>query len=410
MGDEKEKGIRLLGLCLGPVDNQKAARIVSAAAELESWDSFLDLCRDRLATPHVYASLKKARAIDHISSDGQDRLKRSYLTNAAMNSLKLRQAMGLSEALEEAGFETLFIKGSSLVMGGHYPDPGYRPFSDVDLLVRGGSQEKLEQIVTAMDGWKTMPPQQMLEWETTPCMDKYGTHVDVHWRLKPFAGVSGDVPWERIWGGSGCVAYKGREVRVPSPEDSYIHTAIHATAHHAFDSGIIFIAVADMNWLAVCENGLDWKKMASGLINEKLLAHAAVATLVAYNLTGEEKMKAGLDIFFEQAPEVRDICLPFTDAFMRMLYKPHVFRSMLEGQMFAKESRAVGFMFFARWVRRQIRNALRQNNGYSGVEEHEIQNLFISPAYRKRIWDPDYMKYVFELYRFYKRLGFVTLE
>ena len=47
-----------------------------------------------------------------------------------------RLTLDLCDALRDAGVDHLVLKGPALAHG-YYPDPAHRPFTDVDLLVRG---------------------------------------------------------------------------------------------------------------------------------------------------------------------------------------------------------------------------------------------------------------------------------
>lgn len=402
--------LKLIGLCLAPLGGSGSSPLESEVELIDDWEEVLHLSGDRYVTPLVFARLREAGLDDRIPEPIRSKFEKIYLNNAALNSLRLKQAGAVNRRAREQGAAMLFLKGASMVMGGDYPDPGQRMFSDIDVLADHRYYQEVRRAFLEADGWRELAIMRMAEWETSPWVNRWGTSIDVHWRLKPFNDVPGKLVRERLWANSREVSYRGQSALIPSPECRYIQSAVHSTAHHPFDSAIFFITVSDLCHAAGrAKEGLDWKRIADDLERERMSGHVAVATQTALELTGFEPLAHGLSVIHAHNPGLSEITVPFSRAFLALLCKPWLFNSHIESQVLAKKSWLKGARFFSSHVRRKASGLFRKE--YTSPEVHQIlEGISASPLYRKKVWDPDYLRFLYQLYRFYRRLGYTSLE
>ncbi len=158
------------------------------------------------------------------------------------------------ETFEEAGFETLVLKGVGIAPLA-YPDPGTRPVSDLDVLVRVDDLAALEELVARHGGYRTygaVDPVLRARYRHAATARIAGHDVDLHWRLlvdrfdgRPDAGLfdrSLDIPL-----GPGRALTLGVEDHI-----------VHAIAH-----GIRRNSLAPVRWIVdvarlVEGHAVDW--------------------------------------------------------------------------------------------------------------------------------------------------------
>lgn len=86
---------------------------------------------------------------------------------------------------EQAGFATLVLKGVGITPLA-YPDPGTRPVSDLDVLVRADEPAALDALVERHGGYQTygaVDPVLRARYRHAATARIAGHDVDVHWRL-----------------------------------------------------------------------------------------------------------------------------------------------------------------------------------------------------------------------------------
>jgi hypothetical protein len=143
----------------------------------------------------------------------------------------------VSVLLEEAGIEHLMVKGAALaaVMG---LAPSGRGAGDVDVWVRAADVERTEQVLhahgwnrqnpllpTSADGWRWWL--MLTVGNELPQLGAGLSHVDLHWRLTPFAGEN-IANFDTAYARSVTVEALGESVRTMCPTDALRHLAQHA--------------------------------------------------------------------------------------------------------------------------------------------------------------------------------------
>ena len=200
-----------------------------------------------------------------------ERLRDSYVANAARNMRLLHERDRAVAALNAAGICSLPIKGASLAEE-LYGDAALRPMADIDLWVRredaGAARSAVESLGYAALS-KTDRPlalQDALMGETQ-MTGPSGTLVELHWNLFPgewlrhTTRIDQDAIWERA-----CQA-GGGAMRQLVPEDAVIHLCVHLAVNHQM-SGIGLRTLVDLDqarrkwtidWALVARRAREWR-------------------------------------------------------------------------------------------------------------------------------------------------------
>jgi hypothetical protein len=230
----------------------------------ETWISRVDI--DNLdggsirLLPLLYVSLKA----QGIKSPELLRFKGVYRHDWYRNQLLVRNITPVLSTLEEAGIQTLLLKGAALIHG-YYADYGVRPMGDLDLLVHPS------------DAWKTMEMLRAMGWVPGKGRRKYreeiveetreklmfspegGHHLDLHWHaLASHLDPNGSEKTDAVfWSGARSIQFHGVTTAVPDPADLLLHVCIHGSEGQAIlpplrwvaDSFVLIQkAGADLNW------------------------------------------------------------------------------------------------------------------------------------------------------------------
>lgn len=170
-----------------------------------------------------------------------DCLRTSWVAWRRQHLLGVEQLRGVLSAFEREGVPVIPLKGPALgeVL---YRDPGLRPFTDLDVLIRFADLPRALGLLAAL-GYRHLEGGRPLEYEArygaAACFVKSevppGLPLDVHWRLLDFRSGSraatmdpGEV-WERAvkvdgWSPSALTL---------CAEDLLIYLAVHLAVHHA---------------------------------------------------------------------------------------------------------------------------------------------------------------------------------
>lgn len=129
----------------------------------------------------------------------------AYRFHALEAVLRARDLQRIVLALRSAGVEPLLMKGWAAAQ--LYPEPGLRPYSDVDLFVLPAWQARAQDVLAHLD--------------------PVGTAVDLHARIPDMP----DRAPEELYAGSRELTLDGTPVRVLGPEDHLRLLCLHQVRH-----------------------------------------------------------------------------------------------------------------------------------------------------------------------------------
>lgn len=176
--------------------------------------------------------------------------------------------------LEDAGIESLVLKGAAL---GHlaYPDPGTRPMSDIDLLVRPEDVERVQTWVGTAGGKIAFPnlrPTALRTFRHSAPVTLPDGEFDLHWRiLFDRFEVEAD---RKLWLDPIELHLAGATIRTPRPEHHLIHAIVHGMEPNTLAS---VRWIADATLLTRCD-GFDWDRVVSSARDRR------IGSLVAHGL------------------------------------------------------------------------------------------------------------------------------
>ena len=200
------------------------------------WPYLLELAYREGMAPLVHHTL----ASTGLAARGDTQARRfSYLYN-----LTRRHNAGAAEQLREAllrleseGIEAIVLKGAAL-MGRVYPDPGLRPFADIDILVRDRNISRAHQVLVDL-GYGlnyqgkpiTAPSQTDLTYRSARQYfrrDANYLSIDLYWRLARYPYLV-PLDYEDLWRRAQRVTLSGTPALVLSTEDAVLHHSLDFT-------------------------------------------------------------------------------------------------------------------------------------------------------------------------------------
>lgn len=217
----------LLKACLLPLEQLGPLwRSWHAAVDIES----LDDASNRLL-PLLYRRLES----DNITGPEIARLRGIYRYHWCRNQLLFAELRAIMSALNEVGVEVLLLKGAALVER-YYRDPGLRPMSDLDIMVRPEDMGKTFAVLEKL-GWAPKVRADIEKIRVHRLIhavdflrEKNGRmlEVDVHWT--PLHRSTWPGAEKAFWANSDSAQINGVECRLLDPTDQLMHVCLHGGA------------------------------------------------------------------------------------------------------------------------------------------------------------------------------------
>lgn len=219
--------------------------------------------------PLVYRNLNRFG----IDDPEVGKLKGTYRYNWAQNQLTLKAAEKSHAVLEQAGIETMVLKGLALSVS-HYKDMGVRRMVDADVLVpRTSAATAVKAMETAFAPYEKDPLLATEVRHSTSFSDRNGHEVDLHWYA-----LWQSSPDDALWADSLSAQVGAASTRIPCPEDQLLI----ACAHGAWDwvpAGSAIRWVADAMIVLRSQDGeLDWDRFVREA-RARVLAHELAPSL-----------------------------------------------------------------------------------------------------------------------------------
>ena len=185
---------------------------------------------DRQRLPGLLLAAIDDGALPVTDSQRSDALQRHQEAMTAVLHLE-QQLLALTRALEDAGIEVVALKGSAHAHLA-YPDPSWRHFGDVDLLVPAA---QLEAAVTTL-GIQRGASRQAAELrpgydrrfaKSVTLVEPDGTELDLH-RTLLFGTFAFRIDLDELFASAVTFELGGRRIRALGPETRLLHTCFHA--------------------------------------------------------------------------------------------------------------------------------------------------------------------------------------
>jgi hypothetical protein len=163
-----------------------------------------------------------------------------YCRNArvmgAMRALVAQHRLGeIGRAFGVAGIQHMVLKGLPLALE-LYPDPGLRPSTDIDILVRPKDRDAAISALMA-EGYDPVggafPLRFFKAHHFHAALERAGGRdlpVEVHWDTQPFYSLS-RIPEEGLWERSREVTIGEKRMRIPGREENLLYLVQHLSRH-----------------------------------------------------------------------------------------------------------------------------------------------------------------------------------
>jgi len=237
------------------------------AAELVTgplhWSSVLVHAHNQGATGRLHDMIRRMPG-DSVPEEVSTALRRATLVSAFHQGVLEDRLDESLRSLSGEGIPCVLLKGAALAIATYRSFEG-RPMNDVDLLVRADDAGRAQR--TLLDaGWfrpddrkENIDDEELyrLHQHLPPLRDAHGTgvgleiHTDLFAAGHPFGALT-----DEIWTCADEVAFRGRSVRVPRPEQLAVHCCLHFAWSHMARHGA-WRAFRDLTVLAG-EPGFDW--------------------------------------------------------------------------------------------------------------------------------------------------------
>ena len=208
--------------------------------------------------PLVYRNLK---VLGYEEPSEMGRLHGIYRQTWYRNRIAEARMLEATNALEQAGIESLALKGMGLI-GLAYREPGVRPMNDVDLLVHGRDLRRAVEVLAA-EGWQ--PAQARADelmrfarlFHAVLLRHPTGIELDLHRHILEESN------WphadDGVWVRQRTIELSGRAVATMSPTDHLIQAIVH---------GVRWDPVPPIRWIPdavvlIRTGAIDWDVLAT---------------------------------------------------------------------------------------------------------------------------------------------------
>ncbi len=244
-------------------DPTHAERVAHRAAELTAWADVPVRAEAHGIAPLLHAHLRAAGV--QIPPTVERQLRGLCLRHRWANRVRASVLRKILAAYDAAGIELLILKGAALA---HllYPQPGWRPMRDVDILVRTPDAVRAQRLLATELGFHAPPPDNA-DLRSGHHLDTASLHiedlcvsVEVHYRFfdKDCAGPNGmgdltSTPLPFLLGEDGPTAY------TLGYEDMLWHLCQHMIQDASVFTATRFIWIADIvSFAERFVNEIDW--------------------------------------------------------------------------------------------------------------------------------------------------------
>ena len=246
----------LLKACTCPPD--QFAEHWRAWRELEDIEQ-LDESSNRLV-PLLFRQAERAGLIDA----EMGRLRGIYRYQWCRNQLMLSELRRVIAALQQASIDVMLLKGAALIKN-YYGDPGLRPMSDLDIMVRPDHFDEASRVLCGLGyekrfdlNFEKIQIKRLTHAiEFTRSANGKKTEIDLHWT--PLHRATWPGAEERFWKYSVPLDFKGVECRTFDATHQLLHVCLHGALWNALPP---FRWIPDAMWILRKDN-IDWHRLVT---------------------------------------------------------------------------------------------------------------------------------------------------
>lgn len=237
-----------------------------SARDDAGWERLRALAEREGVAPLLHARVDGSPAIAAgVPVKVRARLRLSYEQTWGRSAVLATRWREVVAALETAGIRGLALKGIALLEGGHYEDPGLRPMTDLDVLVRDG-EFAAARTALLRAGWEAADGDDAAAnaFRGYSHLKRGGVVLDLHRDLAGYPRVAGvlRVDHEGLWRRA-CPLPRGGWTLCA--EDHLVHLAVHLVLGSEFGRLLNFVDVArvvtrgNLAWETVLEEAARWR-------------------------------------------------------------------------------------------------------------------------------------------------------
>ena len=254
---------------LGAAGNDKIPGIAFPAL---NWDVIYQRSMQCGITPSLYKIVQQklpSCQISRIPECFLEKLKSAYIATFIKNKEEIKNLVSLLKVLHTAGIKVVLLKGSHLVQF-VYKDLGFRPMSDIDVMIKKEDMLKALELLFQMgygllgESVNTQKKRICIR-EMVKSKDRHVPalscrngikKLDLHWTL-PDSPINIDE--EGIWNRAVNEEIDGTNVLVLSSEDLLLHLSFHASIKHRFN----YYGMKQLCDIAttINNNRIDWDRL-----------------------------------------------------------------------------------------------------------------------------------------------------
>jgi SAM-dependent methyltransferase len=237
-----------------------------SARDDAAWERLRALAEREGVAPLLHACLDAGPAMGAaVPSVVRVRLRQSYEQTWGRSVVLATRWREIVAALEAAGIRGVALKGIALLESGHYEDPGLRPMTDLDVLVR---DREFDAARTALlrAGWEQADGDDAAAnaFRGYSHLKRGGVVLDLHRDLAGYPRVTGvlRVDHEALWRRARPLPRGGWTL---SAEDHLLHLAVHLVLGSEFGRLLNFVDVArvvtreNLAWETVLDDATRWR-------------------------------------------------------------------------------------------------------------------------------------------------------
>lgn len=208
------------------------------------WEEvFSGICRNGLLGL-TYSYLKHHPHEDYPPAAFREWVRQASRLDVLQTALRYRQVRQVLTALNQAGLDYMVVKGPAVAYT-VYPEPNWRPFNDLDLIVRESDWATVHDLLLALGFYQEVdeknhalelpqpPPKlipQAVPYELSYWQPELELRVEIHYDDILNAGLAAR-DREGFWRRARVITIEETPVKVMSLEDQLIHLCMHLHYH-----------------------------------------------------------------------------------------------------------------------------------------------------------------------------------